>query len=126
MLDAHSAPYDRQTITWIHDDGSQIPSWCYIDDFRRGVLVAMQRDKSSGRSYNIGNPRSTVTVYNLARLIVALARSSSQLVFKAMNYVDVALRIPNIASARKDLGFEPVVELEEGLLRTIEWYRNAD
>lgn len=109
----------------IHDDGSQIRAWCYVDDFIHGVLLAMKSERSAGRSYNIGNARSTVTVYNLARMVIDLAGSKSKLAFKAMNYSDVALRIPNIKSARDDLGFEPQIELEEGLKRTIEWYRGT-
>ena len=107
----------------IHDDGSQIRAWCYIDDFVRGALLAMINDRSVGRSYNIGNPRSTVTVYNLARMIIDAAKSKSGIVFKQVHHSDVALRIPDISSARNDLGYEPTVELEEGLRRTIEWYR---
>jgi len=107
----------------VHDDGSQIRSWCYIDDFAHGVLLALSSDTAVGRSYNIGNPRSTVTVYNLAREIIRIAESSSSIEFKKMNFADVGLRIPNITSARNELAFEPVVELEEGLRRTIDWYR---
>jgi nucleoside-diphosphate-sugar epimerase len=109
----------------IHDDGSQIRAWCYVDDFVHGALLAMQSERSAGRSYNIGNPRSAVTVYNLARAIIDLAGSRSTLVYKRMNHSDVALRIPSIDAARADLGFEPEVELEEGLRRTIAWYREA-
>lgn len=107
----------------IHDDGSQIRAWCYIDDFIHGVLLAMVSDKSVGKSYNIGEPRSVTTTYNLARLVRDLAHSNSTIRFKQVDYQDVALRIPNITRAREDLGFEPIVELEEGLGRTIDWYR---
>ena len=110
----------------IHDDGSQIRAWCYVDDFVHGVLLSMANDIAIGRSYNIGNPRSTVTTYNLARMIVAIAGSDSALRYKKMGFQDVALRIPNIDSARNDLGFEPRVELEDGLARTIEHYRGRD
>jgi dTDP-glucose 4,6-dehydratase len=107
----------------IHDDGSQIRAWCYVDDFVNGVLLAMRSEQATGKSYNIGNPRSTITVYNLAQLIHTLARSKSKIKFKKMGHQDVALRIPNISAARMDLGFEPKVELEEGLEKTIDWYR---
>jgi UDP-glucuronate decarboxylase len=107
----------------VHDEGSQIRSWCYVDDFIHGVFLAMTSEIAKGRSYNIGNPRSTVTVYQLARMIKELSDSKSEIVFRKMGYTDVALRIPNIDSARKDLGFFPEVELEEGLRRTIEWYK---
>jgi nucleoside-diphosphate-sugar epimerase len=107
----------------IHDDGSQIRAWCYIDDFVHGVLLTLVKDEAIGRSYNIGNPRSTVTTYNLGRMVVDIADSTSGLEFRKMGFQDVALRIPNIDSARNDLGFEPTVELDEGLKRTIDWYR---
>jgi nucleoside-diphosphate-sugar epimerase len=58
-------------------------------------------------------------------MIIDISGSRSNMVFKRMDYSDVALRIPNIKSARDDLGFEPQIELEEGLKRTIEWYRVA-
>jgi nucleoside-diphosphate-sugar epimerase len=109
----------------IHDDGSQIRSWCYVDDFIEGVLRATASERATGRSYNLGNPRATVTVYDLAQRIVRLTGGGSRVVFERMNYPDVALRVPNITAAREDLGFEPRVDLDEGLRRTIAWYRTA-
>jgi nucleoside-diphosphate-sugar epimerase len=110
----------------IHGDGSQIRAWCYIDDFIDGILRAMDSEKSIGRSYNIGNPRSTVTVSELARMIVDLAGSASRIIFEPMSGAEVFIRIPNITAAREDLGFVPEVDLAEGLKRTIEWYRSAE
>jgi nucleoside-diphosphate-sugar epimerase len=110
----------------IHDDGSQIRAWCYVDDFVEGVLLAMLSPTANGKSYNIGNPRSTITIYNLAHLIRSLANSKSDIRFRRMNHQDVALRIPNITAARSDLGFEPKVEIEDGLRRTIDWYRKRN
>lgn len=107
----------------IHNDGSQIRAWCYVDDIVRGVLLCLERDEAVGNTFNIGNPRSTVTIYNLAREIVRLASSGSPIEFVEWNFADVELRIPNIEKARTLLGYEPQVDLEEGLLRTISWYR---
>jgi nucleoside-diphosphate-sugar epimerase len=107
----------------VHNDGSQIRSWCYIEDIVEGVLLALEKDSAVGESFNIGNPRSTLTIYNLAREVVRLSSSSSPIRFVEWNFPDVDLRIPNIDKARKLLGFEPKVDLEEGLLRTISWYR---
>ena len=84
----------------------------------------LARPEAVGHSFNLGNPRSIVTVYHLAREIVRLAGSPSKIVFVPWNKVDVELRIPDIEKARELLGFEPRVDLEEGLLRTIEWYRD--
>ena len=108
----------------VHGDGSQIRSWCYIDDIIDGVVATIERDEAVGHSFNIGNPRSTLTIYHLARQIIQLASSGSPLQFQPIDYTDVELRIPNIAKAAELLGFEPSVNLEEGLLRTIYWYRN--
>lgn len=107
----------------IHGDGSQIRSWCYIDDIVDGVLATLEREEAVGHAFNIGNPRSTVTIYQLAQEIIRLAGSTSALVMQPIDRTDVELRIPNVDKARSLLGFEPKVNLEEGLLRTIAWYR---
>jgi nucleoside-diphosphate-sugar epimerase len=107
----------------IHNDGSQIRAWCYIDDIVDGILECLARPAAVGQSFNIGNPRSVVTIYDLARQILRLSSSGSRIHFEKWDGVDVELRIPNIDKARELLGFEPKVDLEEGLLRTILWYR---
>ncbi len=106
----------------IHNDGSQIRSWCFIDDMVDGIMLVLTDERAIGHSFNIGNPRSTVTIHNLAGQIVRLSSSSSQIRHKEWNFPDVELRIPNIDKAR-ELGYEPRIDLEEGLLRTIYWYR---
>jgi nucleoside-diphosphate-sugar epimerase len=107
----------------IHNDGSQIRAWCYVDDIVEGIELVLERDQAVGHAFNIGNPRSTLTIYNLAREIVRLSSSSSPIEFVRWDCADVELRIPNIEKARERLGFVPRVDLEEGLLRTIHWYR---
>ncbi len=108
----------------IHNDGSQIRAWCYVDDMAAGLLACLERDEAVGQAFNIGNPRSVVTIYNLALQIVRLAGSRSKLSFVPWDQADVELRIPNIEKARRLLGYEPHVDLEDGLQRTIQWYRN--
>ena len=109
---------------------AQIRSWCYIDDIVEGVLLALERDEAVGHVFNIGNPRSTVTIYHLAREIVRLANSASALKHIEWNFPDVELRVPAIDKARDLLGYSPQVDLQDGLTRTIAWYRrqldNAD
>ena len=107
----------------VHGDGSQIRSWCYIDDIVDGVMETLTNDNALGQAFNIGNPRSTLTIYHLAKLIVDLANSPSQIALEPIDRVDVELRVPNIDKAISLLGYEPKVNLEEGLTRTIEWYR---
>lgn len=107
----------------IHNDGSQIRAWCYIDDIVDAVLRCLEKDEAVGHAFNIGNPRSVCTIYNLALQVIRLSGSSSKLVFVDWPYPDVELRVPNIDKAREILGYEPKVDLEEGIARTVEWYR---
>ena len=107
----------------IHGDGDQIRSWCYIDDFVNGIMLCLDNKEAIGQSFNIGNPRGTITISMLAKLIKRLANSSSEIVYVPKTYVDVELRIPSIEKAKEILGFEPKYDLDEGLEKTIEWYR---
>ncbi len=107
----------------IHNDGSQIRSWCYIDDIIDGMLLVLTKEAAVGQSFNIGSPRSTVTIHQLARDIVRLANSTSTLNCVPWNFPDVELRVPDISKARTLLGYEPQLDLEEGLARTIAWYK---
>ncbi len=108
----------------IHNDGSQIRAWCYIDDIVDGILLALTKPEAVGHAFNIGNPRSSITIHHLAREIVRLAGSSSRLEHVAWDFPDVELRVPDIGKARALLGFEPRVDLEDGLRDTIAWYRS--
>ncbi|MFO0692985.1 MAG: NAD-dependent epimerase/dehydratase family protein [Polyangiales bacterium] len=107
----------------IHNEGDQIRSWCYIDDIVDGIVATLERDEAVGESFNIGNPRSTVTIYQLARMIVQLAGSSSEIRFVPWDFPDVDLRIPDVKKAERLLGFRAKVDLEDGLARTLDWYR---
>jgi UDP-glucose 4-epimerase len=108
----------------IHGDGSQIRAWCYVDDMVAGTLLALDHPNAVGESFNIGNARSAVTIFDLAQRIKRLTGCSGEIVFQPLHYADVELRIPNVDKARELLGFEARVELDEGLARTIAWYRS--
>jgi UDP-glucose 4-epimerase len=107
----------------IHGDGSQIRAWCYVDDMVDGTLLALEHPDAVGESFNIGNARSTVTILELAQRIKRLTGCPGEIVFQPLHYTDVELRIPNVDKARRVLGFEATVELDEGLARTISWFR---
>ena len=107
----------------IHNDGDQIRSWCYIDDIVEGIELCLSRPEAIGESFNIGNPRSTVTIYQLARLIIDAAGSRSEIQFVPWGHADVELRVPDVRKASDRLGFQPKVELDVGLQRTLDWYR---
>lgn len=107
----------------IHGDGAQIRAWTYVDDMVRGLLLALEHPRAVGESFNIGNARSAVTIYDLATRIKRLTGCPGEIVFQPLHYTDVELRIPNVSKARELLGFETEVELDDGLARTIAWYR---
>ncbi|MCM2256469.1 MAG: NAD-dependent epimerase/dehydratase family protein [Vicinamibacteria bacterium] len=107
----------------IHNDGGQIRAWCYIDDIVEAVLLTLEKPEAVGQAFNVGNPRAVCTIYDLAQRIVRLSGSRSEIRFVSWPNADVELRVPDIEKARKLLGYEPTVDLEEGLLRTIAWYR---
>jgi nucleoside-diphosphate-sugar epimerase len=107
----------------VHNDGAQIRAWCYIDDIVDAILLCLEKDEAIGHPFNIGNTRSTVTIYNLAREIVRLSSSSSSIQFKEWPHPDVEIRVPSVGKARDLLGYKAQIDLEEGLLRTIQWYR---
>jgi UDP-glucose 4-epimerase len=108
----------------IHGDGSQIRAWCYVDDMVAGTLLALEHPNAVGESFNIGNARSAVTIFDLAQRVRRLSGCSGEIVFQPLHYTDVELRIPNVDKARDLLGFEAGVELDDGLARTIAWYRS--
>jgi nucleoside-diphosphate-sugar epimerase len=108
----------------VRGDGSQIRAWCYVDDMVSGVLSCLERPEAVGQAFNIGNPRSSVTIYELALRVKRLTGCSGEIVFVPLGYTDVELRIPNVQKARELLFWEPKVELDDGLARTIAWYRS--
>jgi UDP-glucose 4-epimerase len=107
----------------IHGDGSQIRAWCYVDDLVDALLLVLERPEAVGEVYNIGNPRSVVTVFDLAMRIRRLMGSDADVTFQPLHYTDVEMRIPNIDKARRELRWEPLIDLDEGLAKTIAWYR---
>jgi UDP-glucose 4-epimerase len=107
----------------IHGDGSQIRAWCYVDDMVEALLLALEHPNAVGESFNIGNARSAVTIYDLAQRVKRLTGCPGDIVFQPLHYTDVELRVPNVDKARRLLGFEAGVELDDGLARTIAWYR---
>jgi len=106
----------------IHGDGDQIRSWCYIDDLLDGIMLTLEKPEAVGNSFNIGNPRGTITINGLAMAVVRVTYSKSKIVYVPKHFADVELRIPNIDKAKRLLGYEPKIDLEEGLRRTATWY----
>ena len=107
----------------IHGDGSQVRAWCYVDDLVDALLLVLERPEAVGEVFNIGNERSVLTILELAEQIRRLMGATAEITFRPLHYTDVEMRIPNVDKARKLLGWEAKVDLDEGLSRTIAWYR---
>ena len=110
----------------VRGDGSQIRAWTYVDDMVEGVLLCLEHPAAVGQTFNIGNPRSAVTIYDLAQRVRRLMNAPVGIVFAPQTSADVELRIPSVEKAREVLGWEPRVELDEGLTRTVAWYRERE
>jgi UDP-glucuronate decarboxylase len=109
-----------QPIT-IYGDGSQTRSFCYVDDLVDGFLRLMDSPDDVAGPVNLGNPRE-ITVRELARAVVRITGSRSRLVFRRLPSDDPRQRQPDITLAKEKLGWEPRTSLEDGLLRTIEYF----
>ncbi len=106
----------------VHGDGSQTRSFTYVSDLVAGIWRLMQAGVNE--PVNLGNPRE-MTLLELAKQVLRLSGSRSEIVFGPLPTDDPKVRQPDIGRARHLLGWEPRVEVEEGLRRTIEWYRSA-
>ncbi len=107
----------------VYNDGSQVRAWCYVDDAVEALCRMCVVEEAVGESFNVGTPQSAITVRDLARLCTELAGSEQAVEFVPRDGPDVELRVPDVAKMGRILGFQPQVGLEEGLRRTIAWYR---
>jgi dTDP-glucose 4,6-dehydratase len=101
----------------VFGEGSQTRSFCYVDDMIEGLVTLMESDVHL--PVNLGNP-DEMTLLELARTVIDVTESRSEIVFEALPVDDPQIRQPDITRARQLLGWEPRVELREGLRRTIE------
>ena len=109
----------------IHGDGNQIRAWCFVEDFIEGLMLAITHPAAVGEAFNIGNARAVVTILGLAEAVVRVLGSQSKIRFTRKDYADVELRVPSVRKARERLGFEAKVDLEEGIAKTAEFYRQT-
>ncbi|MBX7199482.1 MAG: SDR family oxidoreductase [Rhodospirillaceae bacterium] len=106
----------------VYGKGDQTRSFCYVDDTVDGIIRLMEAPDDVTGPVNIGNPVET-TVYELAEKIIKLAKSSSKIIHKPLPQDDPVRRRPDIAIAKGKLAWEPKVALDDGLERTVQFFR---
>jgi nucleoside-diphosphate-sugar epimerase/spore maturation protein CgeB len=108
----------------IYGDGSQTRSFCYVDDLVEGLIRLSRYEGAQPGPVNLGNPIE-LTVSELAERVVALTESDADLVYRPLPVDDPRRRRPDITKAHKLLGWQPEVDLEEGLEQTVAWFARA-
>jgi UDP-glucuronate decarboxylase len=106
----------------IFGDGAQTRSFCYVDDLIDALIRSMNTDDDFTGPMNIGNPYE-FTIMDLAQIILRLTKSNSEIILKPLPLDDPRQRQPDISLAKSLLKWEPTTHLEEGLIKTIEYYR---
>jgi len=104
----------------VYGDGKQTRSFCYVSDLIQGIYKLMMSDIND--PVNLGNPDEH-TIKEFANTIKNLTNSKSEIVFGKLPVDDPHVRCPDINKAKKDLGWKPIITLEEGLEKTISWFR---
>lgn len=106
----------------IYGDGSQTRSFCYVDDLITGMVSLMESREDFTGPVNIGNPNE-FTIKQLAEKVIELTASSSKLIYQDLPQDDPKVRRPDISLAKQELNWEPTVQLEEGLKKTIAFFK---
>ncbi|MBN4049036.1 SDR family oxidoreductase [archaeon AH-315-M20] len=105
----------------VYGDGKQTRSFCYISDLIDGIYKLMMSDIND--PVNLGNPEEH-TIFDFAKIIKEITRSKSEIVLKVLPIDDPHVRCPDISKAKKELGWEPKVELKDGLQKAIDWFKS--
>ena len=105
----------------IYGDGSQTRSFCYVDDLVEGITKMMNSREDFVGPVNLGNPNE-FTILELAKKIIKLTNSKSKIIYKPLPEDDPKRRKPNIELAKKELKWEPKIQLKEGLKKTINYF----
>lgn len=108
---------------FINGDGAQIRAWCFVDDFVDCLMRCIENPKAIGESFNLGNARAVITTLGLAQTVCRVLQSSSRILFREQLSADIELRIPSVVKTEKLLGFKAKVDLEEGIGKTAEYFR---
>jgi len=110
---------------FINGDGAQIRAWCYVDDFVECLMACLENPAAIGHSFNLGNARAVITTLGLAQTVCRVLNSTSKITHRPPLSADIELRIPSVKKAEEVLGFKAKIDLEEGIKRTAEWFKQT-
>ncbi|MBM3898025.1 MAG: SDR family oxidoreductase [Thaumarchaeota archaeon] len=108
----------------VHGEGKQTRSLCYVSDTVSAMVKAFLHKKAAGQVFNVGSPRE-IAILELAKMIIRLTKAKSKIVHLPLAPDDPKRRCPDIGKAKKVLAWSPSVDLDEGLKRTIIWFRDS-
>tara|TARA_Y100000739_G_C20551008_1_gene438254 strand:- start:889 stop:1284 length:396 start_codon:yes stop_codon:yes gene_type:complete len=111
---------NNQPIT-IYGQGNQTRSFCYVEDLIQGIFKLMNTDNAINTPVNLGNPEE-ISILDLAKKIVLLTNSNSQINYKKLPEDDPKKRMPDIELAKKLLLWKPKIKLDDGLKKTISYF----
>lgn len=106
----------------VYGEGNQTRAFCYVDDLVNGLIKLMENSNNFIGPVNLGNPHE-IKIIDFARLIIELTKSKSEIIFKPLPSDDPIQRKPDISLAKKELNWEPKIEIEEGLINTINYFK---
>ena len=109
----------------VYGDGSQTRSFCYVDDLILGMIKLMESDCSITGPINIGNPVE-FSILELANKVINLTESNSKIIFEDLPLDDPLQRKPDISLAKNTLGWSPKIQLNEGLKKTINYFKKIN
>lgn len=108
----------------VYGDGKQTRSFCYVDDMVLGIKAAMFKDNTKGQVFNLGNPDER-TILEMANLVKDMTGSNLEITFEEYPEDDPKRRKPDISRAKNVLGWEPKVPIEEGIKKTVEYFKRV-
>jgi UDP-glucose 4-epimerase len=111
---------------YIYGDGTAIRAWCYVDDFVDCLIRCIENSNAIGESFNLGNARTVITTLGLAQAVCRVLKSDSKIIFKDALSADIEMRIPSVQKTKDILGFEAQVDLDEGILRTADYFKSLE
>jgi nucleoside-diphosphate-sugar epimerase len=107
----------------LNNGGEQVRAWCFVDDMVKAVMLCLEHENAVGKAFNVGNAASACKIKDLAEKVVKTANSKSRIIVQPKDGADIMERVLDIEYPKNEIGFIAGVTLDEGLKKTIDFYR---